>query len=51
MYYEVYRNNIVQERYDNPVEVYKNNILQEVCETVSKPKTYSHTLLDSIELS
>ena len=32
--HEVYRNNVVQERRDNPVEVCRNNIPQEARKTV-----------------
>ena len=39
--HEVCRNNVVQERHDNPVEVCRNNVLQGVCETVPKSKTHS----------
>ena len=39
--HEVPRNNVVQERCDNPVKVRRNNVPQEVCETVLQSKTHS----------
>ena len=39
--HEVHRNNVVQERRDNPVEVCRSNVPQEACETVPQPKTHS----------
>ena len=39
--HEVCRNNVVQERRDNPVEVRRNNVPQEARETVPQPKTHS----------
>jgi len=34
VYHEVHRNNVVQERHDNPVEVHRNNVPQKAHKTV-----------------
>ena len=39
--HEVHRNNVVQERRDNPVEVHRDNVPQEARKTVPQPKTHS----------
>ena len=39
--YEVHRNNVVQERCDNPEQVHGNNVSQEAYKTVPQPKTHS----------
>ena len=39
--HEVHRNNVVQERCDNPVEVRRNNVPQEAHKTVPQSKTHS----------
>ena len=41
MCHEVHRNNVVQERCNNPEQVHRNNVPQEACKTVPQPKTHS----------